>query len=576
MNIIGIGPGHDSGISVVTDGSLVFAVNEERFNRKKLYSGFPEKSLDYVLNNIVSAEHVDLVVFERKLSIGTPGYDYSELDPFFLFWDMANYANISKFMMGSELSVKKMLYFLRKPFSSYNKRAKGILKQLRLNTPVVLSDHHFSHASGAYYFSGFNEAIIITMDGSGDGYSSKVYYAENNKIREIGRTTMYHSIAIYYSYITAILGFMPSRHEGKVMGLAAYGQYNSVIYDTLKSRIRWDEKKGNFINRGYTHKKEIAWLAKQLKDFKREDIAFAIQNLIEDQVFFYVDLIIKQYVKNQNKKKVNIAVGGGLFANVKLNQKIAHHPIIKKYFVFPHMGDGGNSAGAAMGLFFNRMKRKAYFAKALETIYMGQEYTDYEIEKELRRFNIPYQYSESIELDTAMLLAQKKIVARFNGKMEYGPRALGNRSILFHAKDRSVNDWLNKKLKRNEFMPFAPVTRLEDSNAFFQDYSPKTDLCGKYMTMAYDTTSLFQIEAPAAIHLDNTARPQVLCQEDNRSYFSILNHYIELTGQKVLINTSFNMHEEPIVMTPADAIRAFLSSKIDALAIGSYLCQYSE
>lgn len=259
-------------------------------------------------------------------------------------------------------------------------------------------------------------------------------------------------------------------------------------------------------------------------------------------------------------------------ANVKLNQRIHALEEVNRTFIHPGMGDDGLAVGAALYKCFQLCKKtKTRFeSNAIDNVYWGPEYSNKEIEQALDEFEFPYEFHERIESRVAGLLSDGKIVARFAGRMEYGPRALGNRSILYQTKDTTVNDWLNKRLKRTEFMPFAPVTIKEYA------YQCYTSLNGaehtaKFMTITSDCTDGMKEHCPGVVHIDGTARPQLIEREINPSYYEIIDEYRKMTGVPSVVNTSFNMHEEPIVCTPNDALRAFRDGSLDYLAIGKFL-----
>jgi len=238
------------------------------------------------------------------------------------------------------------------------------------------------------------------------------------------------------------------------------------------------------------------------------------------------------------------------------------------------MGDGGLAAGAALDVL--QRARTAYEPVPLDHVYLGPAYADYEIERTLARYpELTVRRPRSIAMEVARLLAERKIVARFDGAMEYGPRALGNRSILCYARDASVNDWLNRRLQRSEFMPFGPVTTEEAATRYFAGFDPALSRAARFMTVTYDVTDRCLAEAPAVVHVDRTARPQIVRRDTNPQVHEILEEYGRITGSPILVNTSFNMHEEPIVSDPDTAIRSFQRSGLDALALGPFLVAQS-
>jgi carbamoyltransferase len=289
-------------------------------------------------------------------------------------------------------------------------------------------------------------------------------------------------------------------------------------------------------------------------------VAAAYQKVLEE--------IGSQYVAYWAKETglSNLVLSGGVVANVKANQRFFEAPGIKNIFVHPNMGDGGCGVGGAL-LLEAKNGLKPY---RLKDVYFGPEYTREEILEELRKESLVGEEPADLEHAVAKLLADGNIVARFEGRMEYGPRALGNRTIMYHAKDPSVNLWLNQQLNRTEYMPFAPVCMWERRDKCYKNMEG-ADYAAEFMTVTFDCTPWFIENCPAAAHVDGTARPQLVRQDVNPKYHRILAEYEKLTGVPSVINTSFNMHEEPIVCTPFDAIRAFKLGHIPYLAIGPFL-----
>jgi carbamoyltransferase len=255
-------------------------------------------------------------------------------------------------------------------------------------------------------------------------------------------------------------------------------------------------------------------------------------------------------------------------ANVKMNQRIHDVPGVRNIYVHPNMGDGGCGTGAAILKFLEQGVRP----QRLEHAFLGPDYSEQEMAAELDRAGITYTRHENIEDEVARLIAGNFVVGRFDGRMEYGPRALGNRSILYPAQDPDVNQWLNTRLGRTEFMPFAPATLNEDRHRCYKNLDG-ADFAAQFMTVTFDCTPWMRETCPAAVHVDGTARPQLVTPQSNPSFYKILQAYKQRTGIPSVINTSFNMHEEPIVCTPYDAIRAFQLGRLDYLAMGNFLAR---
>jgi carbamoyltransferase len=261
-----------------------------------------------------------------------------------------------------------------------------------------------------------------------------------------------------------------------------------------------------------------------------------------------------------------------LFSNVRINQKVHEMPEVERCFVHPGMSDCGMGVGAALAAYYDRDPRPWVNTRCLEDVYLGPAYSDREIEAALAGADVDFWQPNDLEGDIARLLAQGAVVAHFDGRMEYGPRALGNRSILYQPTDPSVNDWLNEALVRTEFMPFAPSTLAEEADRCFRGVAG-AERTARFMTITFDCTEWMKQRCPGVVHVDGTARPQLVRREDNPRYYRIIEAYRQLTGLPSIINTSFNMHEEPIVCSPEDAIRAFKLGHLDYLAIGGFLAR---
>lgn len=567
MIILGISDGDDAGSCIVRDGKLVSAVNEERLNRKKQSIGFPYLSIGEVLriSNVDASEinGVAVAAFREDFNvepIENRGWFGTSDDP----------GKRVKKVLASALSPYLGRYGVARKF--YHRmqvrisrdRKIGIprlLNQMGILAPIRYFNHHLCHALPAYYTSGFDNAVTITLDGGGDGCCSHVYLNKGNSFEQLFALDSFHSIGNFYSYVTHISGFKASIHEGKITGLAALGQ--PIYKEKFAELIAYRE--GEIVNLGNLyHQSAIRKIRKMLPEgFKLEDLAASIQWILEDIAVQY----ITYWIKRSGAKKV--ALSGGVFANVKLNQMIASIPDVEEIYIFPHMGDGGLSVGAAYAMYREAPDRDGCHIR-IENVYLGAEYSDHEIQKELDTAGISYGHKADVEKDIAGLLADGKVVARFNGAMEFGPRALGNRSILYQGTDPTVNDWLNKKLDRTEFMPFAPAMLPEYVPECFHMIKAGAH-AAKFMTITFDCTKWLREKCPAVVHVDGTARPQLVFKQESPSFYKIIDEYRKLSGIPAIINTSFNMHEEPIVCTPKDAIRSFQQGQLDCLAIGNFL-----
>lgn len=562
MKILGINIGHDSGAALIINNILISAINEERLSRIKMHHGMPFKSINEVLaiGNCCLSD-IDIICIEGKLITPIDNIDYATTEKGVsknIKKILLAYSGFERIILGKKFGIFIAALILLP--STYAKRFKirEFLKNNGFKGKIFYFDHHECHATTAFFTQPKRDGLAITLDASGEGICSRVYRCSGNSMKLIHSIPCFHSPAYYYAYITQILGFIPLRHEGKITGLAAFGN-PSKVKEVLKKYIYFDETKLAFQNIGGYHIRTINSLMKSLSGFSKEDIASGIQSYTEELVASYVKSIINKFHIGNS---AHIFLAGGLFANVKVNAKINDLSCVKSLYVFPNMGDGGLGLGAALAY-----SRQFVY---LPNIYLGKDFGSEQIELLLRKYNLTFTKSSSISQDVALQLYSGKIVARYAGRMEYGPRALGNRSILYSAKDKSVNKWLNEQLSRTEFMPFAPVVRDVDATKLFK-LSKNSD-CYRNMTMTCDVTEYCKEIAPATTHIDGTARPQIISRFENQIYYDILTEYSNLTNEPgILVNTSFNLHEEPIVNSPEEAINTFLSAKLDCLAIEDYM-----
>ncbi len=567
MKILGISCEQDAGAAININGKIVAAANEERFNRTKLYIGFPElsilaickkanlepKDFDYIA--VSTYNHISSLDYSKPTFHQRVGEQLSKIKLIQIALRTNFFTNIVKYLHG----ISQIYYrnYIRKR-----------LKELGFKQKVYFIDHHLSHACSSYYTSGWKNCLVITLDGAGDGVCSKVFIPEKNKLVEVHNIPFYGSPGYYYSYATNICGFKYGR-EGKLTGLAAFGK-SAVTKSIFESRITYDSNKIRFINHGHYFNSEINYLKLALKGSKKEDIAAGIQIHLEELITFYISDLIKKFKNNSPTK---LALAGGVFANVKLNQKIRELENVSEVYVHPHMGDGGLALGASFALLMR--KNFPLTTSKLENVYLGPEYTDKDILNALESYEGDYYASTNIPLTIAKALNDGKVVAYYNGAMEYGPRALGHRSIFVSAKDPSINQTLNLRLQRSEFMPFAPIVLKEYENNYFLNLDPKHN-CTKFMTITMPVTESALKDIPAAVHVDGTARFQSITKEQNPVIYNMLVNYYLITGIPAVINTSFNMHEEPIVESPKQAIECFKKGHLDMLVIGNYVLEKEE
>jgi len=566
MKILGIIDGqHDSGACILDNDVLISAVSEERIKRVKLIGGFPYKSIEECFKiSKLGPEDIDLIAVGSMLTPPIFARAFRKLQS--MEYKVRKYEDKDFKTFLSNIAQFKLHLTKGDPYSLSGKFQRLFLKSLikkdlpktLKNKPIKFIDHHLSHAASAFFTSGVNRALAITGDRWGDAISFTVNSCNGTEIKRLFSMNSFDSFGDFYSVITKYLGFKPFHHEGKILGLSAHGNPEKV---NIKFPFELKNNKIKFTGEIKSNYEVWPSLKKQLKEYSREDISAWLQYHTEK----FVVSIVKEWIEKTNL--YDIVLAGGLFANVKLNQRIHELPNVTSVYIFPHMGDGGLSAGAC--LYINKQNI------SLKDVYLGPEYDNDFIEKCLKQYNLTYKFYDNIEEETAKKIANKKIVARFNGRMEFGPRALGNRSILYEATDPTVNDWLNKRLNRTEFMPFAPATLYEYRDKCYKNVQG-AEYAAQFMTITFDCTDYMKKTSPAAVHLDGTARPQLVKKEVNPSFYKIIDEYRKLTSIPSIINTSFNMHEEPIVRTPNDAIDSFLRGHLHYLAIGNFLVEYQE
>lgn len=553
----------ESNAAVIKDGKIISAISEERLSRVKLDGRFPWLAIQECLRVAgIEFEDVDRVAFST-LDNRTNTLRYLK-STWSTFLDTGIFVrNKSKIKSNSVGLLNSLIKGNSRHF-----QLEGSSKSL----PIQFIDHHYAHAAGAYYCSPFDDALVITLDGGGNGLDGGAYTAKGTSIERFLDIPHFQSPGTMYSAITHDLGYKRHRHEGKITGLAAYGDPDLKKLG-LQDLIRYDNKKHRFISKAIAnHHQDLQtnsdYFHPLLEQHSREDLSAAVQHMFEEVIVDFVRDAHEQAAKRGFRSK-NVCVAGGCFANVKMNQRILEAGLFDNIFVYPAMGDGGLGSGAALLDYYthsNDSKEKA----RVKHVYLGGSFSDTEMEKAIQDAKLEYSRPESIEAEVAKLLADGKVIARFNGAMEYGPRALGNRSIIGAPFDASINDWLNKKLNRTEFMPFAPSILQERSADYVKGYED-AHVTTDFMTITYDIKEGLKEKIPAVVHIDNTARPQVVRKETNPSYHEIIRLFEERTGVPVVLNTSFNIHEEPIVYTPADAIRGFLGAQLDYLALGPFL-----
>jgi len=573
MLVLGLMDSKPSAVAILHDGEILAAVAEERLCRMKMASGMPREAISRVLELAgVSPGDLDVVAFGQRVCPFMPepipwsGWFEDELphDTFRLVEWGSTLAPI----VGRIPLAWKSHHMLKRLF--LRERAREVPRLLGeeygITAPVRFYDHHHSHATSAYFTSGFERALVVTLDGGGDGLSGSVYSAGGGRLRRLGMVDSFNSLGNFYSYITMLCGFKAEKHEGKITGLAAIGR--PIYADILREFVCYREPGQIRYTVPMYHRSALRLIGKRLPgDFDRADLAASVQLVLEEIGVAF----IRYWLERTGLR--DVAVAGGVFANVRFNQKVHELEQVDRFFVHPAMDDSGLSVGSALAAMCetdNGVPRR--LSRRLPHVYLGPAYDDRRIAAALDGAGLEGQRDPRIHRSIARLLARGHVVARFHGAMEYGPRALGHRSILYQTTDPSVNDWLNENLQRTEFMPFAPATLAEHAGGCYEGLDGAED-AARFMTITFNCTARMKADSPGVVHRDGTARPQIVDSATSPDLHGIISAYRELTGLPSVINTSFNLHEEPIVCTPEDALRAFKGGRLDYLAMDDWLVE---
>lgn len=587
MYILGIYDGHNATAALIKDGIVIGSVSEERFNGIKNYIGFPYKSIDWLLQKEhIKGGDIDIVAIPRLW--GVPVYQDKKIQADSILSLISSiYKPLLKlrYYVGLLEYHFPVLHHLIWPlyswsFRFFGKRTSDKMKQViseYLSIPISRIrqyEHHMAHAAAAYYGSPFNKkkALVLTIDGEGDLLSATVNVVKDGRWKRLASTPSSCSLGYLYMEVTGFLGMKRNEHEYKVMGLAPYAKEYGVapIYEKIKDIIVLDPANHlAFKERFDTHLIGF-FLQKEMKEQRFDNIAGAFQKLVEDRLVEWVSAAIKETGIR------TVCMAGGVVMNVKANMKVAELSQVREFFPCPSAGDESTAIGAAYLGYVEYGKELGIKVnpQPLEELYLGPEYTNKDIDTYIKKNSINKNfyvtYHSKIETIIAKLLKENKVVARMNGKMEWGARALGNRSILANPSNPENVRIINEQMKLRDFwMPFTPSI-LKDSA---DDYiiNPKK-ISAPYMILTFNSTEKARKELKAAMHpYDFTIRPQLVDSAWNPSYFTIISEFKRLTGIAGVLNTSFNLHGLPIVLSPKEALYAFEHSGLEYLALGNYL-----
>ena len=586
---------HDSAASIIIDGKIVAAAQEERFTRIKHDSGYPFNAINFVLDYAkIKLSDVDSIIFYEK-----PFLKFERLLETYVAFAPKGFTQFSKAMptwLKEKLFQKKMLF----------ERLKEHDKKFNDQNKIFFSDHHLSHAASAFFPSPFEEAVVLTADGVGEWATTTVAVGRGNNLEIKKEIHFPHSLGLLYSAFTYYIGFKVNSGEYKLMGLAPYG--NPIYEDKIIQNLIDVKKDGSFwLNQDYfnyatgltmTNNKFNNLFGQKVRDSEKEkltqfhmDIAASIQKVTEN-----IMIRIAKSLKEEFDIS-NLCLAGGVALNCVANGKILKEKIFDNIWIQPAAGDAGGSLGAALALWHidQNNPRKINPNDSMQGSYLGPEYTQDEIEKELEKIGAVYQIKTEEDLIecTAEDLAKGEAIGWFQGRMEFGPRALGGRSILGDPRSSEMQKNLNLKVKyRESFRPFAPSILKNDLKEWFDINvdSPYMLLVAninkdKIIEMNEKQKKLFGIdklnikrsEIPAVTHVDYSARIQTVHEETNEKYFKLIKKFKEKTDCPVIVNTSFNVRGEPIVNTPLDAFNCFMGTDLEKLVIGNcYLDKNSQ
>ena len=568
---LGLHTGHEASAVLIQDGRVLAAVSNERLTRIKNDGGrLSDEAIDEVLR-IAGKERADVdrlallyTFFPEKFFIRETWY--KELERRFVRFRRRATGVVPQMLLSG---FTERLRASGRRFEDHFKSSAFLQSTGFSRAGAKFYDHHEAHAIAAAYFSGFRSCAVITIDGNGDediSHTSGTWndgaYSRINVTNALGASPGH-----FYSHVTRLLGFQPLRHEGKIVGLAALGDPCKLL-GKFEKALALDVNRRTFTSAQAglpdAEAARYAYMREAISGETRENVAAAAQQTLENAVV----ALVRRFLIETGCRQV--ALNGGVFANVKLNQRIAALDEVDSVFVFPAMSDTGNSVGAAL-LDLVGSENALRGGKPLDNVYWGPEFSNEAIGRCLDEAGIRARRIDDEELvvRAAKAIHEGRIVGWFQGRMEFGPRALGNRSMLARPTESRINDWLNQRLDRSEFMPFAPSVLAEKASSVFEGVE-KASHAAEFMTITFDVKPDWRSRIPAVVHVDGTARPQLVRPEINPLYHRLISAYEQLSGIPLVLNTSFNVHEEPIVCAPPEAIRALSEGRVDCLAIGNW------
>jgi len=573
MNVLGVRYGHDAAAALIVDGKIVADAAEERFTRIKNDTSFPINAIRYCLQagNIISEELDGLAI--PTVFVQQAFYSFFSIPKSILPHKQHKASknlkkNIKKFI--SENILKDDPYApTTSPVLPLYQRPLKLSKKCK----IFLVGHHLAHAASACFTSGIHKekALVVTMDGRGDDVSVAIWRFENNRIESLKQYDGTSSLGWFYANATEAMGWRHGSDEWKVMGLAPYGtpqpgalrgyypEFENgelIISHEYGEFGRWNDHGAN-----HYHGKDAPKLSKIYHKLGAKNFAAEVQRVSEEQAF----RIILPWLERERTRCLLCA--GGFFLNVKFNQKLWYSGKLDVQWVYPNAGDSGIAVGSALYAYYSTHPDEK--PRKLRQLYRGPEYSNDEIQTLLEDRGLAYKFVENPSEIAAQYLVKNYVVGWFQGRMEAGPRALGNRSILMSPLKPENKDIINRKIKyREHFRPFAPALPIEKKHEYL--VNPREEL---FMTCSFDVLQKKRQAIPAVVHIDGTARPQMVRREINPRYYDIIMKFGELTGEHVILNTSFNVKGEPIVCQPREAIKCFFDTGMDVLILNNYVIE---
>jgi carbamoyltransferase len=557
MHILGFNSTHDASAALVRDGQIVCAAEEERFSRRKHHYGFPEQAV--------------------AACLAAGGISFEDVDHVSFYWNPRQGLLPFGFHVLRHLP-RSLAYFGHQPgiWGRFVKLPGLFEEKYGYRGPFHFLDHHGNHISSAFWPSPFEEAAAISVDGTGEWATTVLAHASVERgIRMLRKSSYPHSVGKLWEAVTQYLGFRPNSGEGKVMGLAPYGrptlvkEFRKVLRHAGAGRVRLDLRLFDFhygrdrkFSRAFVERFGPPREPEGEIDARHEDVAFALQQVTED--------VLLEIARELHRitGSPRLVMSGGVSLNSVANGRLQNETPFEEIFVQPSAGDAGAALGSALRVWHEVLGRRGEGRHRMNEAYLGPSYPEEEMQAALESAGLAFRRSEDVAREAAERLARGEILGWFQGRMEYGPRALGNRSILADPRPEGMKDRLNARVKHREgFRPFAPAVLEEACGDWFATGGASAPFMLKVFPVRDDRLG----RLPAVTHVDGSARVQTVRRDQNARYYDVIRHFGELTGVPVILNTSFNVRGEPIVCTPADAVACYLSTDLDTLVLGDFV-----